>query len=196
VKPADFAQRTAPARASTYARGRLVVWGDAPQPRRVTDLRTSPYLRENLAWPASAPASGARFAVALCMQNLSHASRVVAAGAAASAICAGAGIVAFTGQAALKASSLMLVAALVVAIVGYAYADNRRLGWGILAIVAATLPLFGALYAIGEVIMRHLGVMVAGGALIAVSVAVAAGTIALTRVSHRLGGYASGSKRG
>ncbi|HTA94237.1 MAG TPA: hypothetical protein VK745_31875 [Polyangiaceae bacterium] len=129
------------------------------------------------------------------MQHLSHSSRLVAAGAASSAICAGAGIVAFMGQAALKASSIMLVAALVVGMAGYAYADNRRLGWGILAMIAATLPLFGALYAIGEVIMRHLGVTVAGGALIAVAVAVAAGTIALSRSSHRLGGYATGSKR-
>jgi len=79
--------------------------------------------------------------------------------------------------------------------IGYAYADNRRLGWGILAIIAATLPLFGALYAIGEVIMRHLGVTVAGGALIGLSVAVAAGTIALSRSSHRLGGDAHGSTR-
>jgi hypothetical protein len=119
----------------------------------------------------------------------------VAAGAACSAICAGAGIVAFTGPAALKASSLMLVAALVVALVGYAYADNRRLGWGMLAIIAATLPLFGALYAIGEVIMRHLGVVAAGGSLIGLAVAAAAGTIALSRVSHRLGGDAAGSTR-
>ncbi len=89
----------------------------------------------------------------------------------------------------------MLVAALVVGMAGYAYADNRRLGWGILAIIAATLPLFGALYAIGEVIMRHLGVNVAGGALIAVAVAVAAGSIALSRSNHRLGGYAEGSNR-
>jgi hypothetical protein len=129
------------------------------------------------------------------MRNLTHASRLVAAGATCSAICAGAGIVAFTGEAALKASSIMLVAALVVGAVGYAYADNRRLGWGILALIAATLPLFGALYAIGEVIMRHLGATIAGGALIGVSVAVAAGSIALSRSAHRLGARAHGSAR-
>ncbi len=125
----------------------------------------------------------------------SHTTRLVTAGAAASAICAGAGIVAFTGEPAIKISSLLLVAALVVAMVGYAYADNRRLGWGIFAIVAATLPLFGALYAIGEVIMRHLGAPVAGGALIALSVATAAGTIALSRSNVRLGGDADSSHR-
>jgi hypothetical protein len=129
------------------------------------------------------------------MQNQTHASRLVVAGAACSAICAGAGIVAFTGPAATQAASVILVAAVVVAIIGYAYADNRRLGWGILAIIAATLPLFGALYAIGEVIMRHLGAVVAGGALIGLSVAVAAGTIVLARSSHRLGGDALGSTR-
>ncbi len=129
------------------------------------------------------------------MRNRSHLSRLVAAGATASAICAGAGILAFTGPGALKASSLLLVLALVIAAAGYAYADNRRLGWGILAIIAATLPLFGALYAIGEVIMRHLGATVAGGSLIGVSVAVAAGTIALSRSAHRLGGDAQGSTR-
>ncbi len=89
----------------------------------------------------------------------------------------------------------MLVVAFAVGLVGYAYADNRRLGWGILAIVAATLPLFGALYAIGEVITRHLGATIAGGALIGVSIAVAAGTIALSRSSHQLGGHAQGSTR-
>ena len=129
------------------------------------------------------------------MRNLTHASRLIAGGAASSAICAGAGIVAFTGPAALPAASLLLVAAIVASLVGYAYADNRRLGWGMLAIIAATLPLFGALYAIGEVIMRHLGATVAGGSLIGLSVAVAAGTIALSRSGHRLGGHAQGSTR-
>lgn len=140
-------------------------------------------------------ALGAWLARVASMRNLTHTSRLVVAGAACSAICAGAGIVAFTGPAALKASSLMLVSALVVAVVGYAYADNRRLGWGLLAIIAATLPLFGGLYAIGEVIMRHLGASVAGGALIALGVAVAASSIALSRSSHRLGGDAAGSTR-
>jgi hypothetical protein len=129
------------------------------------------------------------------MPHLSHASRLVSAGAAASAICAAAGVVAFTGEAAIKVSSVLLVAAVVVALVGYAYADNRRLGWGMLAIIAATLPLFGALYAIGEVIMHHLGAPVAGGALIALGIATAVGTIRLSRSSHRLGGDAHGSRR-
>jgi hypothetical protein len=129
------------------------------------------------------------------MQNQTHTARLVIAGAACSAICAGAGILAFTGPAALKGASIILVAALVVGGVGYAYADNRRLGWGILAIIAATLPLFGALYAIGEVIMRHLGPTVAGGALIGLSVAVAASTIVLSRSSHRLGAVAHGATR-
>ena len=119
------------------------------------------------------------------MQNLSHASRLVTAGAASSAICAAAGIVAFTGQDALKVASILLVAAVVVALVGYAYADNRKLGWGALALVAATLPLFGVLYALGAVIMSHLGATIAGGALIALAIAVAAATVGLLgRISH------------
>jgi hypothetical protein len=52
-----------------------------------------------------------------------------------------------------------------------------------LVLVAATLPLFGGLYAIGSLIMSHLGALVAGGSLIAVAVAVAATTISL---SHRV----------
>jgi hypothetical protein len=129
------------------------------------------------------------------MWHLTHASRILVAGATCSAICAVAGVVAFTGPAALSTASILLVAAVVAAMVGYAYADNRRLGWGILAIIAATLPLFGALYAIGEVIMRHLGATVAGGALIALSVAVAAGSFAFSRSSHHLGRDAQGSTR-
>ena len=129
------------------------------------------------------------------MRNQTRSFRLVTAGAASSAICAGAGIVAFNGAATLKGASIMLVAAVVVALVGYAFADNRRLGWGILALVAATLPLFGALYAIGEVIMRQLGPTVAGSALIGLSVAVAASTIALSRSNHRLGASTHGSMR-
>jgi hypothetical protein len=128
------------------------------------------------------------------MGNLSHASRLVTAGAVCSAICAGAGIVAFGGQGAL--ASALLVLAVVVALVGYAYADNRRLGWGALVLVAATLPLFGGLYAIGRLIMSHLGATVAGGSLIAVSVAVAAVTIALlNRVVRLAGAVARGAPR-
>ena len=128
------------------------------------------------------------------MRNLSHASRLVTAGALSSALCAGAGVIAFTGAGSLKVSSALLVGAIVIALVGYAYADNRGLGWGALALIAATLPLFGVLYAIGAVIMTHLGVAVAGGALIELSIAAASLTIGmLSRAARhndpvRLGG--------
>ena len=55
-------------------------------------------------------------------------------------------------------------------------------------LVAATLPLFGGLYAIGRLVMSQLGAMVAGGSLIAVSIAVAAVTIALLSRVVRLAG--------
>ena len=128
------------------------------------------------------------------MRNLSHASRLVTAGALSSAICAGAGIIALTGEGSLKLASALLVVAIVIALVGYAYADNRGLGWGALALIAATLPLFGVLYAVGAVIMSHLGVAIAGGALIALSIAGVSLTIGvLTRAARhddpvRLGG--------
>jgi hypothetical protein len=122
------------------------------------------------------------------MRNLSHASRLVAAGGMSSAICAAAGVVAFTGQSSLKIASVLLVLALVVALVGYAYADNRSLGWGAIALVAATLPLFGILYAAGAVIMKHLGTGVAGGLLIALSIAIAIFTVGLLNRAARLGG--------
>lgn len=115
------------------------------------------------------------------MRNLSHASRLVTAGAACSAICAAAGIVAFTGATGVKVSAGLLVIAVMVALVGYAYADNRRLGWGVLILVAATLPLFAVLYALGVAILNQLGVTAAGGALIGLSIAVAGGTIALLK---------------
>jgi len=130
------------------------------------------------------------------MQKLSHASRLVTAGAACSAICAGAGILAFTGQDALKFSSGLLVVAIVVALVGYAYADNRGLGWGALVLVAATLPLFGVLYAIGAVIMNRLGATVAGGSLIALSIAVAGATVGLlNRIARDSGSVHRGAPR-
>jgi hypothetical protein len=121
------------------------------------------------------------------MRNLSHASRLVTAGGAVSAICAVAGAIAFSGQGALTYASALLVLAVVVALVGYAYADNRGLGWGAFVLVAATLPLFGMLYAAGAVIMKHLGPAVAGGCLIALGVAVAVLTVGFSG-RGRLGG--------
>ncbi|MES1174996.1 MAG: hypothetical protein ABUL62_11790 [Myxococcales bacterium] len=130
------------------------------------------------------------------MENLSHASRLVTAGAACSAICAGAGIVAFTGEGGVKISAGLLVVAVVVALIGYAYADNRRLGWGAAVLVAATLPLFGVLYAIGASVMLHLGATVAGGSLIALSIAVAGSTIALlNRIVRNSGAVRRGAPR-
>jgi hypothetical protein len=130
------------------------------------------------------------------MENLSHASRLVTAGAICSAICAAAGIVAFTGEGAVKVSAGLLVLAVVVALVGYAYADNRRLGWGALVLVAATLPLFGVLYAIGATIMGHLGATAAGGSLIALSIAVAGATIGLlSRIVRNSGAVRRGAPR-
>jgi hypothetical protein len=122
------------------------------------------------------------------MRNLSHASRLVTAGGLSSALCAAAGVIAFTGPSSLKLASAALVLAVIVALVGYAYADNRGLGWGAFAIVAATLPLFGVLYAAGAVIMSHLGSAVAGGILVALSIAVASLTVGLLNRIMRLGG--------
>ncbi|HEY3664595.1 MAG TPA: hypothetical protein VGL19_01300, partial [Polyangiaceae bacterium] len=123
----------------------------------------------------------------LIMPNHSHASRLVTAAGSASALCAAAGVIAFTGPGALKYSSALLVLAVVVALVGYAYADNRGLGWAALALVAATLPLFGLLYAIGAMIMNHLGPVVAGGCLVALGIVSGALTLAVMSRA-RLGG--------
>jgi|SRR5450432_235235 len=122
------------------------------------------------------------------MRSLSHASRLVTAGAVSSAICAGAGVIAFTGRSSLKLASALAVLALIVALVGYAYADNRRLGWGAFALVAATLPLFGVLYVAGAAIMIRLGTAAAGGVLIALSIAIASLTVGLLNRILRLGG--------
>ncbi|HEY5376181.1 MAG TPA: hypothetical protein VIK01_21015 [Polyangiaceae bacterium] len=122
------------------------------------------------------------------MRNLSHASRLGTAGGVSSAICAGAGVIAFTGQSSLKFASALLVLAVIVALVGYAYADNRRLGWGALVLVAATLPLFGVLYVAGALVMRHLGTAAVGGFLLALSIAVASLTVGLLTGIVRLGG--------
>jgi hypothetical protein len=105
-----------------------------------------------------------------------------------SAVCAAAGVIALTGRGSLKLASALLVLALVVALVGYAYADNRGLGWGAIALVAATLPLFGVLYAVGAMIMTHLGAAVAGGALIALATGIVSLTLGLVSRTARLGG--------
>jgi hypothetical protein len=87
-----------------------------------------------------------------------------------SALCSGlvvvAGFFALWGEIGVQIASMLLTVAAAVGIAGFPYAHDRQLGWGIVALIAAVLPTFGALYAIGLTIFRHLGAEIAGGLLI------------------------------
>lgn len=65
-------------------------------------------------------------------------------------------------------ASILLTGAFLVGVVGVAYANDRSLGYGVAVLLAAALPLFLGLQAIGFAILRRMGPGVAGGLLMAV----------------------------
>lgn len=99
------------------------------------------------------------------MMPLSERQRRTVVGTISSAILATAGFIALRPSGVLVASVLVTLTVIVFC-GGLAYASDRRLGMGVWLVIAATLPLFGLLYAIGASILRYLGPVVAGGALI------------------------------
>ncbi|HEX2882365.1 MAG TPA: hypothetical protein VHO25_22750 [Polyangiaceae bacterium] len=64
-------------------------------------------------------------------------------------------------------ASILLTGAFLVGVVGITYANDRVLGLGIAALLAAALPLFLGFQAIGLAILKRMGPAVAGGALVA-----------------------------
>jgi hypothetical protein len=78
-----------------------------------------------------------------------------------------AGLFALWGTVVVQIASILLTLAAILALAGFPWAQDRKLGWAIAVLIAAVLPTFGALYAIGLAILRHLGAAVAGGLLIA-----------------------------
>jgi hypothetical protein len=82
----------------------------------------------------------------------------------------------------LVASALLTLDVIVIA-GGLAYARDSRLGMGVWLLIAATLPIFGLLYAIGLMILQHLGSVVAGGLLLVLACALAMATAYLRRAS-------------
>ena len=111
------------------------------------------------------------------MMPLNERQRRTVVGIISSAILASAGVIALQPSGVLVASVLVTFAVIVFG-GGLAYASDRRLGMGVWLVIAATLPLFGLLYAIGASILRYLGPVVAGGALIVLAAALALMTAA------------------
>jgi hypothetical protein len=96
-----------------------------------------------------------------------HVNRRLAATASLVAlIVTSAGACAMTLQQGVFVASVLLTVAFLVAVIGVAYASDRNLGAAIAALIAATLPLFLVLQAIGLAILRNLGAAVAGGLLL------------------------------
>jgi len=96
-----------------------------------------------------------------------------------------AGLLALTGGTGVVIASILLTAAVIEGLVGSAYASNRRLGVGILALIAAAFPLCLGLYAIGLQIFRRLGAGVAGGLLIGLGVGLAIAAVGLWWAGRR-----------
>jgi hypothetical protein len=65
-------------------------------------------------------------------------------------------------------ASILLTGAFLIGVVGTAYANDRVLGLGIAALLAAALPLFLGFQAIGLAILKRMGPAIAGGALVTI----------------------------
>jgi hypothetical protein len=79
-----------------------------------------------------------------------------------------AGVLATIAEHGVLIASILLTGAFLVGLVGITYANDRVLGFGIAALLAAALPLFLGFQAIGLAILERLGPTVAGGVLVAV----------------------------
>jgi len=92
--------------------------------------------------------------------------RLILIAALCSVIVVAAGLFALWGALGVQIASGVLTLAAIVACAGFPWAQNRKVGAGIVVLIAAVLPLFGAFYAVGLTIFRSLGSAVAGGLLI------------------------------
>jgi hypothetical protein len=108
------------------------------------------------------------------------------AGAIVSSLVLAAGIAALTGRTGVSVASCFLTAAVIVGVVGGSSVRSAQLGWGLAALVAASLPLsFLPLYLIGSFIFEHLGPAAAGGALLFIGAMIAMLTaVARTRTTR------------
>lgn len=79
-----------------------------------------------------------------------------------------AGVLAMTLAEGVLIASILLTGAFLIGVVGTVYANDRILGYGIAALLAAALPLFLGFQAIGLTILERMGPAVAGGALVTV----------------------------
>jgi hypothetical protein len=98
--------------------------------------------------------------------------RAIPAGACSVLVMA-AGFVAMSGSTGVVVASALLTLAVMVGLVGAAFALDNEAGWGVAAVVAAAMPTFLPLYLIGMTIFKRLGAGVAGGLLIGLGGAMA-----------------------
>ncbi|HTM45876.1 MAG TPA: hypothetical protein VL137_13035 [Polyangiaceae bacterium] len=98
-----------------------------------------------------------------------------------------AGVIAMLAAKGVLIASILLTVAFLAGIIGTAYANDRTLGYGIAALMAAALPLFLIFQGIGLTILTHMGVGVAGGLLVAIGATIGCLAIGmwLSLVRHR-----------
>jgi hypothetical protein len=119
------------------------------------------------------------------MHELPNKGRLAATAAVCSAMVMVAGLIALQGTTGIAIASVLLTGALIEALVGSAYSSDRRLGVGILALIAAGFPLFVGLYVIGLQIFKRMGAGVAGGLLIGLGAGLALTALGLWLLSRR-----------
>ncbi len=124
-------------------------------------------MKRRISLPGAIPAR------APSMRHLTLRQRLAVTGAMCSALIVAAGLVALSGGIGIAIASLLLTAAIVAGLVGSAYASDSTLGLGVVAVIAATFPLFLGLYVIGMNIFARLGGGVAGGVLIGLGAGIA-----------------------
>lgn len=119
------------------------------------------------------------------MNPYTESRRRTVVGVAATTIMTGAGVAALTGATGVLIASVLLTVTVIVIAGGLAHAHDGRLGMGVWLLIAASLPLFGLLYAIGVTILKHIGPAVAGGLLFALAGALGIATAYAASVAKR-----------
>lgn len=115
------------------------------------------------------------------MHSLAKHERLRVTGISASGLVLLGGVVANFGRPGIFAAAGFLTAAAVVLLAGSTYSKNRRAGTAVIGLIAAALPLFFGFYAAGLAVLRFLGQTASSLLLIAVSIAMSAGTLLLAQ---------------
>jgi len=115
------------------------------------------------------------------MHPLAKHQRLAVTGISASGLVLLGAVVANFGRPGTLVAAGLLTAAAMVLLAGSAYSKNRRAGTFVIGLIAAALPLFFGFYAAGLAVLKLLGQTASSLLLVAVSIAMSAGTLLLAQ---------------